>query len=218
MAAIATAAIPAAISLMGMLFGREKQHKEKLRSIPTMDPNQQALFSQLLGGLGGQGGALSSGMGNLSQLLSGSPQAFQAYEAPAMRQFQQEIIPGIAERFSRFGQGSQQSSAFGQQMGQAGSMLSENLAAQRGGLQQNAMSQLISLLGLGTQTPTQQSFYTPSYKSPGAFGSFASGMAPYAGQSLGNLPSLLQQQSQFKDLLDYLQKGRQQSPQTGQQF
>jgi len=172
------------MGLMDFLIG--SKHKEKIRNIPTMDPRQQALFSQLLGGLGGQGGALNMGMGNLSQLLSGSPEAYQAYEAPAMRQFQQQIIPGIAERFSRWGQGSQQSSAFGQQMGQAGSMLSENLAAQRGGLQQNALSQLIALLGMGTQTPTQQTFYTPSYRSQGFLPSMLSGMAPELGRSLGS--------------------------------
>lgn len=205
MAAIATAAIPAVMSLFGMLFGNKK-HNEQIKSIPTMNPQQQALFSQLLSGLGGQGGPLASGLGNLSDILSNKPEAFEKFEAPYKRQFQQETIPGIAERFSSLGGGAQHSSAFGQQLGGAGAALSENLAAMRGGLQQNAMSQLMQMIGMGTQTPTQQTFYTPEYTGSNAFGSFASGMAPYAGQALGNIPNLFQSQSQFKQLLD-LMKG-----------
>ena len=153
--------------------------------MPTMTPQQTGVLNQLLGGLGGQKGgqpgALGMGMQNLSQLLSGSPEAFQAFEAPMMRQFKEQTIPSLAERFSSFGQGAQQSSAFGQQMGQAGAGLSENLGAMRGQLQQNAMSQLMQLLGIGTGTRTFENIYQPASSSPGLFQS----LAPALGMGLG---------------------------------
>jgi hypothetical protein len=173
------------MAFLDFLFGG-KQH-EKIKQIPTMSKEQQALFSQLLGGLSGP---LGQGFGNLSQILSGDPEAFKAYEAPAMRQFNQEIVPGIAERFSSLGGGAQHSSAFGQQMGQAGAALSENLAAQRAGLQQNAMSQLAQLLGIGVGTPTQQTFYTPESRSYGLFGNMFGGAASGFGQGAGMYPFL----------------------------
>lgn len=70
-------------------------------------------------------------------------------EAPMMRQFQEEIVPSIAERFS--GMGAQSSSAFAQSMGQAGAGLQERLAALKGNLiHQGTQQQLqAAQMGLG---------------------------------------------------------------------
>lgn len=133
-------------SLKEMLFGK----KGKIKALPTLAPEQQQLLSQLLGGIGSP---LQAGLGNLTQLLSGDTEAF---EAPAMRQFYEQIIPQIAERFTSMGAGSQGSGAFGQQLGAAGAGLAERLAMQRAGLQQQGLGQLQSLLGMGMTTPTFQ--------------------------------------------------------------
>lgn len=121
----------------------------RIEAVPTGTQQQQDLISQLLGGLTGQqfgGGPLGAGLQNIFGLLSGAPEALEAFQAPALRQFQERIIPGIAEQFS--GAGTGDSSAFGQQLGAAGAGLAERLSAQRGGLQQQALSQLQGLLGL----------------------------------------------------------------------
>lgn len=161
-------------SLKELLFGR----KPKMKQLPTMDPQQQQLLSQLLGGLGAPAGA---GLQGLMQLLSGEPGAFEAFEAPAMRQFEEQIVPGIAERFSGAGGGAQQSSAFQQALSQAGAGLSERLAAQRGELQTGARSQLMQLLGLGLQ---QRPFgYGQQAGTPG----FLGGITPGIGAGLGGI-------------------------------
>lgn len=132
--------------------------KEKMQQVPTLTGGQSDFLSQILGnlgqgGLGGQG--YESAIQNLLRILSGSPEAFQAFEAPAKRQFQEETIPNILERFS--GAGARSSSGLQQTLGGAGRQLSEDLSAQRSGLQQNAVQQLLSnfmgqgQLGLGTR-------------------------------------------------------------------
>jgi len=163
------------MSLGDFLFGK----KEKMQQFSTMNPQQQGLLSQLLGSLGGQGGqggAFGMGMGHLQRLLGGDVGEF---EAPAMRQFQEQIVPGIAERFTGMGAGAQQSSAFGQQLGAAGAGLSERLAAMRGGLQQQAMSQLSQLLGMGMGARPFENVMRPA--TSGLFGA----MAPGIGQGIG---------------------------------
>lgn len=70
-------------------------------------------------------------------------------EAPMQRQFQEEIIPGIAERFSGMGAGAQSSSAFNQSMGQAGAGLAERLAALRGQLTQQGVNQQLEAAQMG---------------------------------------------------------------------
>ena len=123
-----------------------------IQAMPNFSPEQQSMLGQLVSGLGGQGGPLQGGLQNLQQMLSGGSEA---YEKPAMRQFNEQIIPGIAERFTGMGAGAQQSSAFGQQLGQAGAGLSENLAMQREGQKSQGLQQLMQMLGIGMQSPFQ---------------------------------------------------------------
>lgn len=133
---------------------------------PSITPEQKNLFDQLIRGLGGGdfgGGPLGAGLGNLQGILSGDPKAFEAFAAPAKRAFTEQVIPGIAERFS--GQDAQASSAFGQQLGAAGAGLEESLSAQRAGLQSQALSQLQGLLGQAGQSQfdTQQIAAQPGF-------------------------------------------------------
>lgn len=160
------------MSISKFLFGQEG----KMEQLPTMTPQQQQLLSQLLGGISGP---LGMGFERLSELLSGRPEAFEAFQAPAMRQFEEQIVPGIAERFTGMGGGAQRSSAFQQALGQAGAGLSERLAAQRAGLQQGAMGQLSQLLGMGMGAKPFGYQYTPST------GGFLGGLAPGVGMGIG---------------------------------
>ncbi len=159
-------------SLKDLIFGK----KGKFKQVPTMTSEQQELLKQLLGGIGG---SLGPAFENLQSLLSGEAGA---YEAPAMRQFEEQIVPGIAERFTGMGAGSQSSSAFGQQLGSAGAGLAENLAMQRAGLQQQGLSQLSQLLGMGMGARPFESTYTPG--SSGLMGAVAPGLGMAAGSVL----------------------------------
>lgn len=150
----------------------------KFEQLPTVTPEQKGILDQLLGGLGGP---LGSGLQNLQQLLSGAPEAFEAFAAPARTSFMQQTVPGIAERFT--GAGAQRSSAFGQALGAAGAGLEEQLAAQRAGLQSQALGQLQNLLGVGL-TPQFQTAQIPGQ--PGALQGLLGGI----GTGLGTLGTL----------------------------
>ena len=153
----------------------------RIQAMPSFSPEQQGLLGQIVGGLGGQQGPLAGGLQNLMQMLSGGGEA---YEAPAMRQFQEQILPMISERFTGMGSGAQRSSAFGQQLGQAGAGLAENLAMQREGLKQQGMAQLQSLLGLGMTSPFQ---YMQIPGTEGGLGKLLGGLGSGIGSGLGTL-------------------------------
>lgn len=157
-------------SIWNFLFGKEG----KTEQLPAISPEQQQLLNQLLSGIGGP---LGAGFGNLQQLLSGDPEAFEAFQAPARTAFEQQTVPGIAERFT--GAGAQSSSAFGQTLGQAGANLEEQLSAQRAGLQSQAMQQLQGLLGTGLGT--KPFGYETSQPTQG----FLGGLAPGIGMGIG---------------------------------
>jgi hypothetical protein len=94
----------------------------------------------------------------LQQALLGQlgPEGDERFAAPFMRQFNEQIIPGLAERFSGLGAGSQSSSSFQQALGTSGADLSERLAAMSGQRQQSAMGGLQNLLGVQTQGLTKK--------------------------------------------------------------
>jgi hypothetical protein len=140
-------------------------------SFSLQNSGQKNILQQLLSSLQGQNTNIGQnplfqqGSQYIQQLLSGSPQSTAAFEAPAMRQFNEQIVPGLAERFSGLGAGSQSSSAFQQALGQAGAGLAENLQSLRSGLQMQGAQQGLQYaqqpisnyqglagLGLGTQT------------------------------------------------------------------
>ena len=128
-------------------------------NVNLMSGQQQQMMNQLLQQLGPQ---LGQGMGYLSDILGNEPGAFDAFEAPIKRQFEQEVVPGIMERFAGAGSGGAISSGgLNQALGQAGRELSQNLSGMRANLKQGALGQLQGLLGQGMQ---QQ--FAPLYMQP----------------------------------------------------
>lgn len=119
----------------------------------------------------------------LQQALSGlqNPQAgFEPIANQARSQFQRKTIPSIMERFSNLD--AQRSSAFGQDLGEAGSQLEEALAAMGSqyGLQQQGLLQ--NLLGMGL-TPQ---FDTISHqRTPGFLETLGGGLSQGLGTGLG---------------------------------
>jgi hypothetical protein len=165
------------MAFLDFLLGQQ----EKTKQFQQYTPQQQQALGQLLSGGQQQ---LPQAFDFLSQLLTPGSEALQAYSVPAMRAFEQQTIPTIAERFT--GMNAQKSSAFGQQLGQAGAGLQENLAAQRAALGMQGISQLQNLLQ-GGLTPQFQSIFSPATQ--GLLG----GLIPGFGQSIGMLSSPLLQ-------------------------
>jgi hypothetical protein len=169
-------------SLGDFFFGR----KGGFEQTPTMNPQQQQLLQQLLGGLQGSSG---QGFDFLSSLFGNTGQ----FEAPLMRQFNEQIIPGIAERFSGSAANpriasAQSSSAFTQALGQAGSGLMEQLGALRGGLGMQGLGHLQGLMGQGLGAKSFESMYRP--ESYGLLGSVLPGLIGSIG-SFGSQAGLM---------------------------
>ena len=131
------------------------------------------------------------------QSMFSDPDFFNKFEAPIRRDYDENIIPGIANRFAGMGSGgSLGSTAFRNALGREGTNLSTNLAALRGGMQQNAVPQLQSysqqpfqnymqMLGIGTM-PTQNTYQGPSQGILGGLAApFAQGAASIWGQQAG---------------------------------
>lgn len=101
--------------------------------------------------------------GLLQQALMGQlqPQTDERFSAPYLRQFQEQIVPQLAERFAGLGAGSQSSSAFQQALGSSGADLAERLASLNVGQQlqreQMGLSGLQNLLGVQTRGLVQKS-------------------------------------------------------------
>ena len=127
-------------ALAGGLLGSQGD-KEIRRNLFTED--QQGLLNQIIGGLSGEGKGVGLGLDYLNDLMQGG-EAFERASAPMMRQFQEQTLPQLSERFA--GSDAMQSSAFGQSLGSAGAGLQENLAALRGQQQQMGLQGLLQML------------------------------------------------------------------------
>lgn len=174
------AGIPSLISGIGSLFGKKKEKEPFSQTgsngprgydtFSTFSPQQEQIFNQLLSRLSGQGEGkfAKQSQSHLMGLLGGDTSQF---EDPLMRQFNEQIIPGLAERFSGAGAGAQSSSAFQQALGGAGADLAERLGSLRGQLQlgaaqtglgqgQQNIANLLNLLGQSTRgyLPQQKGF------------------------------------------------------------
>lgn len=115
--------------------------------------------------------------------LGNTPQDFQAFAAPELRQFREDIIPGLAEQFAGMGAGGLSSSGFRNATVQAGTDLSERLASLRAQLRQNAAQ---GLQGLTSQalTPHTQLMQTQQ-GSEGLLSQLAPAIGSAAGTAIG---------------------------------
>lgn len=128
---------------------------ERMDQIQNFTEDQQSSMGQMLKGGTQQ---LPQIFEFLQNILSQDPDTMKQFQAPAMRQFNEEIIPGIAEKFTQLG--AQGSSAFTQSLGQAGAGLEERLSSQRAGLGGDSIKQLMSILSSGL-TPQFTNLHRP---------------------------------------------------------
>lgn len=113
----------------------------------TYNSNQLGMLDQILRSL--KGGApniennqnYQQGQEWLNSLFN-DPEFFKNMEAPLQRQFQEQTVPDLANRFAGMGSGgSTGSTAFRNQLGREGSNLHSNIAAMRTGMQQQGVNQ-----------------------------------------------------------------------------
>jgi hypothetical protein len=179
----------AAGGIIGGLSGLFGGSDSKMKKLATGTKEQEALQNQILAqAMGmGQGGGYDLANQYYNNLLGpNSPAAFEQFSSPYMQQFQEQVLPGIAERFA--GAGALSSSGFGQALGGAASGLQSQLAALFSQLQgqaaQQQYSQYNQLAALGLNR--DQFAYQKSPGSAGFAAPFLAGLSGEIGKAGGN--------------------------------
>lgn len=181
---------------------------DKLKKIATGTEQQERLHNSILSqamGMNQQGGGYDLAQDYFNNLLGDNQQqAFDQFSQPYLQQFQEQMLPQIAERFA--GAGALSSSGFGQSLGGAASGLQSQLAQLFSQLQNQAAQQQYGQYNQLAQTGLnhQQFAYNKKPGSAGmigpilgAAGSALAGPAGYAlGQGVaGGISSLFKSKS-----------------------
>lgn len=158
------------------LFGKDEQNYSQ----SLLSPGQQSLQDQYQNSIQnrGAGGAFGQSADYYRDLLGNNSQDFQNFAAPQMRQFNEEIIPGLSEQFAGMGSGGLSSSGFRNAAVNAGTDLSERLGAIRANLR-NSGAQGLAAMGQGALAHHQENIHRP------ATGGFVGAVAEGAGKALG---------------------------------
>lgn len=174
------------------LFGKP----ERIEQISMLTPEQQKIAAQQQAAVMGRGagGAFGEAADYYRSLLGGDSETQRMLEAPLMRQFQQDIMPGVAEQFAGMGAGGLSSSGFMQAATQAGTDLSERLGALRAGLRQQG-AQGLAGLGESSLARQQETLFRP--ETYGLVGELASGVGQGLGTGAGMYGSSLLQKSLY---------------------
>lgn len=155
---------------------------EKRENVSTLRPEQEQLYQQLqqAGMNPGAGGAFGDAADYYRDLLSNDSQTAQQMQAPEIRQFNEQTIPGLSEQFAGMGSGGLSSSGFRNAAVNAGTDLSERLGAIRANLRQQGAA---GLAGIGSQG--LQNYSQNMVTQPGSEG-FLSQIAPAVGTAIGS--------------------------------
>lgn len=185
-------ALAAGAGGLGTLLGEKKfltGRPERSYQQSLLSPGQQPILNQLLQAIQnpGAGGGFGQAADYYRGLLGNNSQDFNAFAAPEMRRFQEQIVPGLAEQFAGMGSGALSSSGFQQALGSAGTDLGERLGAIRAQMRQQAAQGLTGLgqMGLG---PYSENILRPAQPGflQGVAGGLGKGLGQGLGQGLGN--------------------------------
>ena len=163
---------------------------DKLKKIDTGTKQQQGLHNNILAqamGMGQQGGGYDLANQYYNNFLGGNQQeAFNQFSAPYLQQFQEQILPRIAERFA--GGGALSSSGFGQALGGAASGLQSQLAQLFSQLQGQAAQQQYGQYNQLAQTGLnhQQFAYNKQQGSGGFLAPLLGGIGTAMGGPIGS--------------------------------
>lgn len=181
------------------LWGGQK--KEKIKPQSTLRPEQEALYQQAVNaGLNpGAGGAFGDAADYYRSNLSDNPADMQAFAAPQLRQYNEDIVPGISEQFAGMGSGGLSSSGFRNAQIQGATDLSERLGAIRANLRQSSAQGLQNIGQFGLSNFSENVRNTPQagfgenlmegvgQVLPSAISSFMNkGAAPPSGNKVGS--------------------------------
>lgn len=143
------ATISAIMSALGPILQAFTGSQGKMGS--TFNRGQRSLIDDLIGQVKGRGD--QSDISQNPQFQQGQdwlmglfndPSFFNSFEAPLQRQFQEETIPNLLNRYSGQGSGgSLGSTGLRNQLAREAGNLSTNIGALRGGLQQQGVGQLL---------------------------------------------------------------------------
>lgn len=143
---------------LNAIFGNKDQLQKKSTLSPQQKQFQKGIYKDL-GPQGKLGEGYSGALDLLKKYINPDSAMYQTLAEPHMRRFNEQTVPGLAERFAGMGAlgGGLSSSGFGQALGAAGAGLQENLAALQAELQQKAVSGLLGQYNqqsqLGQNTP-----------------------------------------------------------------
>lgn len=164
--------------VMEFFFGS----KDKAKKFKNFTPEQMGLFQEFIQGLSGGGGSFGNMFGEFDP--QNASDTFQKGVAdPAMRNFQQRVIPSIMQSFADQGA----SSGLNNSLATAGRDLEENLSSQLANFIYQSQMQhnqnRLQGLGLGLQTKAFSPYVQQGYKGilPGFVEEFGKG----AGQAAG---------------------------------
>jgi hypothetical protein len=177
---------------------QKRLHNQILQQAMGMSQNAN---DRLSSDLANSGEGYGQAQDYYKSLLQPGNEAFERFSQPYMNQFNEQILPGIAERFA--GSGGLSSSGFAQAVGGAGAGLQSQLAQLFSQLQSQAAGQQTGqynslLSGLMGQANQQSQFglgYQPfayNLKSghtgflPGLLGGFGASFGGPAGGAIGN--------------------------------
>lgn len=165
----------------GALFGTP----EKRENVSNLRPEQEGLYDQLVNaGKGrGAGGAFGESADYYRNLLSDDSADFNAFAAPQLRQYNQDIVPGISEQFAGMGSGGLSSSGFRNAQIQGATDLSERLGAIRANLRQAGAQGLANIGAQGLQSYSQNMVTEPGTE--GFLGAVAPAIGTAAGAAFG---------------------------------
>jgi hypothetical protein len=154
---------------------------EKRENVSTLRPEQEGLYNQAVNaGMGrGAGGAFGDAADYYRNNLSDNPADFAAFAAPQLRQYNEDIVPGISEQFAGMGAGGLSSSGFRNAQIQGATDLSERLGAIRANLRHSSAQGLQNIGQQGLQNYSQNMVTEQGH--PG----FLENIAPAIGGAIG---------------------------------
>lgn len=166
-------------------MGFFKGSKGSFQQHSMLGPEQQQLYQQLQQALqgSGAGGAYGDIADYYRSLLEDDNDTYNSFAAPEQRQFNEQIIPGLAEQFAGMGSGALNSSGFRNAAVSAGTDLSERLGKLRAQIRQQGVQGMQGLAnqGLGNYN---QTVYQP--RSPGFFENVSTGVGQGIGKAVSN--------------------------------
>lgn len=177
-AMLLSALISGGTSLFSSMFSGKKDKLKK--GIPTKLPEQLQGIRDYMSGS-------TPESKYFSDLMSGSPEAFKAFEAPYLQQYQNEVIPMISERFAGqgTGAGALNSSAFQNTLAESAKRLQTNLAGMKSNLGMQAASTMYSgKLGAMGISPFENIYMQGTQGGQGA-GNLMSSLLPLAFMNIG---------------------------------